>query len=151
MARCRLPDDRPDDQAGQRPPGRQRRLDPDRVGDRGLERPGLDRRGSHRSQRPGGLGIDPLDPNAQGGIGQDPNGAAGSVQPSIVAGSPAAQAGLQAGDIITAVDGTALDATHPLDLVMSQHAPGDTVKLDVLRNGQTTTVSVTLGTRPTTT
>ena len=34
---------------------------------------------------------------------------------------------------------------------MSQHAPGDTVKLDVLRNGQTTTVSVTLGTRPTTT
>ena len=100
---------------------------------------------------PGSQSIDPLDPNALGQLGQDPNGGAGSVQPSIVAGSPAAQAGLQAGDIITAVDGTALDATHPLDLVMSQHAPGDTVRLDVLRNGQTTTVSVTLGTRPATT
>ena len=100
---------------------------------------------------PGSLGIDPLDPNALGQLGQDPSGAAGSVQPSIVAGSPAAQAGLQAGDIITAVDGTALDATHPLDLVMSQHAPGDTVRLDVLRNGQSTTVSITLGTRPATT
>ena len=43
---------------------------------------------------------------------------------SIVPGGPADQAGLQAGDIITAIDGTALDATHPLDLVTSQHAAG---------------------------
>jgi S1-C subfamily serine protease len=69
---------------------------------------------------------------------------------SVVAGGPAAQAGLQADDIITAVDGTALDATHPLDLVMSQHAPGDTVTLDVLRGGQTLQLQITLGTRPAT-
>jgi S1-C subfamily serine protease len=91
----------------------------------------------------GATGVTPTDPNAPG--------TAGPAQESIVAGGPAAQAGLQAGDIITAVDGTALDATHPLDLVMSQHAPGDKVSLTVLRNGQTTTVTVTLGTRPTTT
>ena len=65
-------------------------------------------------------------------------------------GSPADKAGLQAGDIITAIDGTTLDATHPLDLVMSQHAPGESVKLDVLRNGQTTQITVVLGTRPAT-
>ena len=92
----------------------------------------------------GPSGANPFDPNAgQGG------GIAGTQQ-SVLPGGPAAQAGLQAGDIITTVDGTTLDATHPLDLVMSQHAPGDTVSLDVLRNGQTVQVSVTLGTRPAT-
>jgi len=70
---------------------------------------------------------------------------------SVQAGSPAAQGGLQAGDIITAVNGTTLDATHPLDMVTSQSAPGDSIKLDVLRDGQTTTLTVVLGTRPATT
>jgi len=66
----------------------------------------------------------------------------------IVAGGPAAQGGLQAGDIITAVDGTTLDTSHPLDMVTSQLAPGASVKLDVLRDGQTTQLTVVLGTRP---
>jgi S1-C subfamily serine protease len=78
-------------------------------------------------------------------------GASSQPQDAVVAGSPAAQAGLQAGDIITAVDGTTLDATHPLDLVTSQLAPGATVKLDVLRNGQTSQLTVVLGTRPSST
>ena len=69
---------------------------------------------------------------------------------SVQAGSPAAQGGLQAGDIITAVNGTTLDATHPLDMVTSQSAPGDSIKLDVLRDGKTTTLTVVLGTRPAT-
>ena len=98
----------------------------------------------------GGQGVDPFDPFGQG---QDPFGQGGgamAAQEPIVAGGPAEQAGLQAGDIITGVNGTALDATHPLDLVMSQSAPGQTITLDVLRNGQTSQVSVTLGTRPAT-
>ena len=70
------------------------------------------------------------------------------MQDPIVAGSPAAQAGLAGGDVITAVNGAALDGSHPLDLVMSQLSPGSTVTLDVLRGGQTMQVSVTLGTRP---
>jgi 2-alkenal reductase len=92
----------------------------------------------------GNPGSDPFNqgPNAQGQPG------VGAAQDSVVADGPADKAGLQAGDIITAVDGTALDGAHPLDLVMSQHAPGDTVTLDVLRGGQTVKVSVTLGTRP---
>jgi S1-C subfamily serine protease len=93
--------------------------------------------------------------NGQGGNAQDPNGFGQGIgqpaaQDSIVAGGPADQGGLKPGDIITAVDGTALDATHPLDLVMSQYGPGTSVKLDVLRDGQTTSVTVVLGTRPTT-
>ena len=87
----------------------------------------------------------PFDPNAQ-----NPNDQSGSLpaETSVVAGGPAARGGIQPGDIITAVDGTALDATHPLDLVTSQYAPGTSVKLDILRNGQTTQATVVLGTRP---
>ena len=66
----------------------------------------------------------------------------------IVAGGPAAQGGLQAGDIITAVNGTTLDVSHPLDMVTSQLAPGASIKLDVLRGGQTADLTVVLGTRP---
>jgi S1-C subfamily serine protease len=122
-----------------------------------------------QGQDPNGQGQDPnaqgQDPNGQGqdpnGQGQDPNGQGqfpngqGQVggaqsQDAVVPGSPAAQAGLVPGDIITAVDGTALDATHPLDLVTSQLAPGKTITLDILRDGQTTKATVTLGTRPST-
>jgi S1-C subfamily serine protease len=73
---------------------------------------------------------------------------AGAGSQVIVPGGPADQGGLQAGDIITAVDGTTLDATHPLDMVTSQLAPGASVKLNVLRGGQTTELTVVLGTRP---
>jgi len=89
-------------------------------------------------------------PNSQGQVGQGQVGGTAPVQDAVVPNSPAAVAGLMAGDIITAIDGTALDATHPLDLVMSQLAPGKTVTLDILRNGQTMQVTVTLGTRPAT-
>jgi S1-C subfamily serine protease len=93
------------------------------------------------AQGNGGQGQDPF---AQG---QDPFGQA-AAQPAIVPGGPAEAAGLKAGDIITAVNGQTLDAQHPLDLVMSQLAPGQTAHLTVLRDGQTLTLDVTLGTRP---
>jgi S1-C subfamily serine protease len=72
----------------------------------------------------------------------------GSGDPPIVAGSPAEQAGLQSGDIITAVDGHRVDAGAGLDDVLSLYKPGDTLTLDVLRDGQTVSVEITLGTRP---
>ena len=62
--------------------------------------------------------------------------------------SPAAAAGLKDGDIVTAVDGTAIDASHPLDDILTQYAPGRTVALEVLRGGQKMTLTLTLGTRP---
>ena len=71
-----------------------------------------------------------------------------SGQSAVVAGSPAATAGLQDGDIITALDGQSVDAQHQLDLLLLQHAPGDILTLDVLRDGQAMTLDMTLGTRP---
>jgi serine protease Do len=93
-------------------------------------------------ENPFGQGFDPF------GQGAAPVAPA-APQPAIVSGSPAAAAGLVEGDIITAVDGTALDAARPLDLVVSQLAPGEKASLDVLRSGQTVKLEITLGTRPT--
>jgi S1-C subfamily serine protease len=72
----------------------------------------------------------------------------GSGDPPIVEGSPAEEAGLRAGDIITAIDGVRIDAGQGLDDVLSLYQPGDELTLSVLREGSTVDVAVTLGTRP---
>ncbi len=72
----------------------------------------------------------------------------GTTTDPIVKDGPAAKASLKDGDVITAIDGQTIDAEHPLDLVLLTHAPGDKVTLTVLRDGASTSVDVTLGTRP---
>jgi S1-C subfamily serine protease len=68
---------------------------------------------------------------------------------SVEVGGPAEEAGLQAGDVITEVDGQEIDETHPfLNMLIFDHKPGDTVELNVDRNGDSITVQVTLGERP---
>jgi S1-C subfamily serine protease len=64
---------------------------------------------------------------------------------SVVSGSPAAKAGLQPDDVITAIDGTVLQDDSALALVLSGHKPGDTVTLTVARGSQTLTIQVVLG------
>jgi S1-C subfamily serine protease len=76
---------------------------------------------------------------------RDSNGQA--IEP-VVPGSPAAAAGLRGGDIVVAIDGTEIDRDSPLDDILTQYAPGRTVALDILRNGERITLTVTLGTRP---
>src|SRR4029079_9062271 len=68
--------------------------------------------------------------------------------PAVVAGGPAAQGGVQDGDIVTKINDVTVDTLHPLDAVLSQFSPGDTVTLTVLRDGETTTHKVTLRVRP---
>jgi S1-C subfamily serine protease len=72
----------------------------------------------------------------------------GGTDPSIVADSPAAKAGIQDGDIVVSINGTRIDQEHPLDALLVQYAPNDTIELEVLRKGATIKVQVTLGTRP---
>ncbi|MGD0018666.1 MAG: trypsin-like peptidase domain-containing protein [Candidatus Limnocylindrales bacterium] len=68
---------------------------------------------------------------------------------AVVADGPAAQAGIKTGDIITAMEGQQIDATHPLEDTLVQFAPGRTISIELFRGGQYLTVRVTLGTRPT--
>ena len=66
----------------------------------------------------------------------------------IVEGSPADNAGLQAGDIITAIDGLPIDGDNPLDLQVLRFAAGEEITLAVLRDGESIELPTTLGTRP---
>jgi S1-C subfamily serine protease len=76
-------------------------------------------------------------------VGGDANGTA-AVEP----GTPAAKAGIKDGDIIVKVNDQAIDTDHPLDATLSHFGPGTTVSIQVLRDGQTVTLPLTLGTRP---
>jgi serine protease Do len=67
---------------------------------------------------------------------------------AVIANGPGAQAGIVEGDIITSIEGVTIDTEHPLDAVLSQFAPGQTVTLGVIRGTTRETVSVMLGTRP---
>ena len=63
---------------------------------------------------------------------------------SVNAGSCAEKAGLQIGDIITAVGGKAVASSDALKAALRSFAPGDTTELTVYRGGKTVTVTVTL-------
>jgi putative serine protease PepD len=63
-------------------------------------------------------------------------------------GTPAARAGLEVGDVVTAIDGTKVTQATELGSAVDAKQPGDTVTLTYLRGGKTATVKVTLGTRP---
>jgi 2-alkenal reductase len=68
--------------------------------------------------------------------------------PAVFPGSPAEAAGLQEGDIITAIDGRTVDQDHDVSTLLLPHVPGDTVTMAVNRDGKQMSVEVTLGTLP---
>jgi S1-C subfamily serine protease len=87
----------------------------------------------------------------------------GALITDVVSGSPADDAGLKGssgettfelqhvktgGDVVIAVDGKPVLQNNDLSELVAQHKPGDSVKLDILRDGQHATVDVTLGSRP---
>ncbi len=63
----------------------------------------------------------------------------------VAAGSPAAQSGLQRGDIISQIGNVPLDATHSYLNTLFAYKPGDQIMLSVVRNGQTSQAKVVLG------
>jgi S1-C subfamily serine protease len=62
--------------------------------------------------------------------------------------SPAQQAGVKVGDIITAIDGTPVDSTSSLAAILISKDPGATVRVTVQRGNQQLNISVKLGERP---
>ena len=66
----------------------------------------------------------------------------------VVAGGPAAQAGLKPGDVIVSVDGQAVDDPNAFDYRFATKPLGGTAQLGVLRAGRELTVAVALQTAP---
>jgi serine protease Do len=74
--------------------------------------------------------------------------AAGALVSEPQTNSPAAKAGIESGDVITAVDGKSIADARELARKIGTMAPGASVKLDLIRQGQEKTVTLTLGTLP---
>lgn len=66
----------------------------------------------------------------------------------VQSGSPADAADLLIGDVITSLNGTAIDSAATLQEQVQAAAPGDTVTLELERNGKPVSVDVTLGSTP---
>ncbi|HXH25538.1 MAG TPA: PDZ domain-containing protein [Vicinamibacterales bacterium] len=67
---------------------------------------------------------------------------------SVESGSPAAQAGLRAGDVITGINGQAVDAVADVSRAVRNARPGDTLELRVTRDRKELTLKATIPDRP---
>ena len=72
----------------------------------------------------------------------------GAVAPDATGRTPAADAGIREGDIITAIDGVELRDSGQIVSLISNKRPGDTVRITYYRDGDERTTTVTLGRRP---
>ncbi len=83
------------------------------------------------------------------GSGQGTGQTSGATISGVVSGSPAEQAGLTAGDVITSVDGTAVDSPTALTNLLSGKHPGDRVTVGYTdQSGQSHSATVALATGP---
>jgi S1-C subfamily serine protease len=81
--------------------------------------------------------------------GQLPEGVDGAVIVSeVIEDTPAADAGLQPGDLIIAIDGESVTEIASFVATLQSHKPGDEVTLTVIRNGEESQIVVTLTEHP---
>ena len=87
------------------------------------------------------LGVETADPT-------DPTAPAGAEVTNVTSGGPADSAGVQAGDIITELDGQAVGASGDVSRIVNTKQPGDHLHIRVDRSGQDVSLDVTLQNRP---
>ena len=76
------------------------------------------------------------------------DGGAGSIIATVQPGSPAEQAGVFIGDIVLAVDGEPVNGQAGLVAAIRDRIPGDSISIDLVRDGERLTVSAVLVARP---
>jgi S1-C subfamily serine protease len=86
-------------------------------------------------REPGFLGVNLADRN---------DGGSGALVAEVTGGSPAADAGLEVGDIVVAVDDQPINGSEGLVGVVRDHSPGDQVSIVVVRGGDEVTLTATL-------
>ena len=101
-----------------------------------------------------GKGSDTVQIGVKGFLGvqvaqSDGSGQSGVVIDGVLDGTPAAGAGLQKGDVITAVDGQTVDSNDALTAGLHGHHPGDQVKVTWSdASGASHTATITLAEGP---
>jgi len=76
------------------------------------------------------------------------DGGAGSIITTVQPDSPAEAAGILEGDVVLAVDGEPVNGQAGLVAAIRDRNPGDTIEIDLVRDGERLTVSATLVARP---
>jgi S1-C subfamily serine protease len=82
-------------------------------------------------------------------LGVVETGQAGALVEEVSPGTAADEAGLEPGDLVISIEGAPVQSGGDLAAQIQTHQPGDAVDLQVVRDGEQTTVTVTLGERPT--
>jgi len=72
----------------------------------------------------------------------------GALVPQVEAGSAADKAGIQAGDVITKIDKFEVKQAHDLPIRVAGHKPGDTVRVDIIRDGKHIIIPVVVEAMP---
>ena len=93
-----------------------------------------------------GVQIQPVTADIANSLGL--KNAAGAIVHEPQSGSPAAQAGIKSGDVITAVNGVQVKDARELARTIGMMAPDTSVKLDIVRNGEPRSVTATLAQVP---
>jgi serine protease Do len=104
-----------------------------------------------RGQRPQrgylGVGLQAVDENLAPALGIPKD--TGELVRSVVAGGPAARAGLQQGDVILRVGGQSVTPDQTVSFMIANTQVGSRVPLEIIRGGRRQTVQVVVGQRPT--
>jgi len=66
----------------------------------------------------------------------------GALVPQVEAGSAADKAGILPGDVIVSIDGFEIHKAHDLPIRVARHAPGDKVKIGLIRDGKAKMITV---------
>jgi len=93
-----------------------------------------------------GVSIGPVTDDFAAALGLPRN--RGEVVQSVVEGEAAERAGIEAGDVVIAVNGRDVTPDQTLSFLVANIAPGTTIPVTLLRNGDRRTVRLTVGTRP---
>jgi putative serine protease PepD len=86
--------------------------------------------------------------NAANNTAQIATGSSQNCPNPVTPGSPAAKAGIQPGDTVTAINGTPIGTSDAFIATVDGYKPGQTVTMTIRRSGQSKQVKVTLANRP---
>ena len=94
-----------------------------------------------------GLGLRTFDADRWEALGQ-PRDFKGAYIESVTPGAPAEQAGVQEGDLLVGVNGRPVANSTEATRAVGSARPGETIRLEVIRDGRRRTINVRSGVRP---